>query len=92
MCMPRGNPKKPTIIRLDPALIAEFRSVAGTDANFSAAVAEGLRWWIDRYKRRQRAQADPLAKYPTPPTASALKARKGEAALRTKHRAHPRGE
>jgi len=53
--MPRGNPKKPTIIRLDPALIAEFRELAGQEANFSAAVAEGLRWWLTRERRRRRA-------------------------------------
>jgi hypothetical protein len=70
-------PKKPTIIRLDPALIAEFRAVAGVEANFSAAVAEGLRWWIGRYKRRQRAQTD---QYHAPPTARVLKACKRDAA------------
>jgi len=53
--MPRGNPKKPTIIRLDPALIAEFRELAGQEANFSAAVAEGLRWWLTRERRRRHA-------------------------------------
>ena len=56
--MPRGNPKKPTIIRLDPALIAEFRDLAGQGANFSAAVAEGLRWWLTRERRRQHAPPD----------------------------------
>jgi len=67
--MPRGNPKKPTIIRLDPALIAEFRDLAGHEANFSAAVAEGLRWWLTRERRRQHA-----------PPARELKARKKETA------------
>jgi hypothetical protein len=57
--MPRGNPKKPTIIRLDPALIAAFRELAGVDANFSAAVAEGLRLWLARERRRQRAADHP---------------------------------
>lgn len=78
--MPRGNPKKPTIIRLDPLLIAEFRAVAGPRANFSAAVAEGVRWWIDRFKRRQKAQADSLAQHEDPSTARELEARKGEPA------------
>jgi len=70
--MPRGNPKKPTIIRLDPVLIAEFRDLAGQEANFSAAVAEGLRWWLTRERRRQHAAAA------TPVTARKLRARKKE--------------
>ena len=68
--MPRGNPKKPTIIRLDPALISEFRELVGQEANFSAAVAEGLRWWIARERRRQHA----------PPPTRQPKARKKETA------------
>jgi hypothetical protein len=75
--MPRGNLKKLTIIRRDPALIAEFRAVLGTEANFGAAVAKGVRRWTDGYKRRQRAQSDPLAKYLAPPTARELRVHQG---------------
>jgi hypothetical protein len=57
--VPRGNPHKPIIVRLDRALEAEVRDLAGP-RGFSAAVTEGLRWWVARQKRRQR-EADPLA-------------------------------
>lgn len=77
--MPRGNPKKPTIIRLDPALIAEFRAVAGAEANFSAAVDEGIRWWIAREKRR-KPKPDLLARHLAPPPAREIAARKGRTA------------
>jgi hypothetical protein len=49
------------MLRVDPALLAEFRKVAGAAGNFSAAVDEGVRWWITREKRR-RAVASPAAK------------------------------
>jgi hypothetical protein len=48
------------MLRVDPALLAEFREVAGAAGNFSAAVDEGVRWWITREKRR-RAAAKPAA-------------------------------
>jgi hypothetical protein len=51
--MPRGNPKKPTIIRLDPALISEFRVLCGREGNFSAAAVEGLHWCLRSEKRRR---------------------------------------
>jgi hypothetical protein len=49
------------MLRIDPALLAEFREVAGAAGNFSAAVDEGIRWWIAREKRR-RAVVEPSAK------------------------------
>jgi len=59
--MPRGNPKKFTGVRLDPALLAEVQAVAESQAtNVTAAVDEGLRLWLARTKRK----ADLLAKRP----------------------------
>jgi post-segregation antitoxin (ccd killing protein) len=49
--MPRGNPKKPTALRLDPELVAEVR--AYTD-NLSAAIEEALRLWLRRAKADAR--------------------------------------
>ncbi len=72
--MPRGNPKKTIMLRIDPKLMAEFREIAGVSANFSAAVDEGIRWWIAREKRR-RAKSDPQAKHLYPPTAREIAAR-----------------
>ena len=68
--MPRGNPKKTIMLRIDPTLMAEFREIAGATANFSAAVDEGIRWWIAREKRRQvKTGSDHLARHLAPPTA-----------------------
>jgi hypothetical protein len=51
--MPRSRPTKQTItIRVDPMLVAEFRAVGGK--NFSAAIDEGVRLWIDRERRWQK--------------------------------------
>ena len=49
--MPRGNPKRPTALRLDPELVSEVR--AYTD-NLSAAIEEGLRLWLRRAKAEAR--------------------------------------
>jgi hypothetical protein len=51
LSMPRGNPHKQVMLRLDRALEAEVRVLAGP-RGFSAAVTEGLRWWLAREKRR----------------------------------------
>jgi hypothetical protein len=77
--MPRGAPKQTITLRVDPALLAEFRAVAGPASNFSAAVAEGIRWWIAR-ERRKTAKPDPLAKHLAPPTARERAVRGGRAA------------
>ena len=74
--VPRGNPHKPIIVRLDRALEAEARELAGP-RGFSAAVTEGLRWWVARQKRR-RGKGDPLAV--APPTAREIAGRKEPAA------------
>jgi hypothetical protein len=76
--MPRGNPHKPIMIRLDRALEAEARELAGV-RGFSAAVTEGLRWWVARERRRRRGHADSLAKYLAPAAERELKTRKREA-------------
>jgi hypothetical protein len=69
--MPRGNPKQTIMLRLDPQLMAEARELAGP-RGFSAAVTEGLRWWVARQKRK----ADPLVKHLALPTAREVAARK----------------
>jgi hypothetical protein len=56
--MPRGNPKKFTGVRLDPALLAEVQECA---PSLSAAIEEGLRLWLVRERRRQ-AKAPSLAR------------------------------
>jgi hypothetical protein len=47
--MPRGNPKKFTGARLDPALLA---AVQEHTPNLSAAIEQGLRLWLARAKRK----------------------------------------
>ena len=71
--MPRGNPKKVTGVRLDPALLAEVQERA---PNVSAAIEEGLALWLKRERRKDeqgatkaKPKADPLAKRLTPTTA-----------------------
>jgi hypothetical protein len=55
--MPRGNPKKLTAVRLDPALVAEV--LEHTD-NLTAAIEDGLRLWLRRARRRAPAtRAEP---------------------------------
>lgn len=49
--MPRGNPHKQVMLRLDRQLEAEARDLAGP-RGFSAAVTEGLRWWVAHQKRK----------------------------------------
>jgi hypothetical protein len=52
--MPRGNPKRPILIKFDPALVEEARRYT---RNLSAAVHEGLAWWVKRAQRQERAKA-----------------------------------
>jgi hypothetical protein len=74
--MPRGNPKRHAVLRLDPELMDAVRELAGP-GGFTAAVEEGLRWWITKQKRRP-GKTDPLARHLVPPTARELAARKGD--------------
>jgi hypothetical protein len=59
--MPRGNPKKKMILRIDPALAEEVRRHLG-DGYFTTAVEEGLRLWLARAKR-QKPRGEPLARH-----------------------------
>ena len=47
-------PKQTITLRIDPELYGEFRALGGAKANFSAAVDEGIRWWITRERRLQK--------------------------------------
>jgi hypothetical protein len=62
--MPRGNPKRVTAVRLDPALVEDVKRY--TD-DFTVAVEEALALWL-KPARRQRAKPDPLARHFAPPT------------------------
>ena len=49
--MPRGSPKKPYGLRLDPALMEEVRTLT---SNMTQAVEEALRAWL--WKRKNTKQ------------------------------------
>ena len=68
--MPRGNPKKFSGFRLDPALLA---AVQERTTNVTAAVEEGLRLWL-AYERRKAAKVEALARHLAPPTAREIAA------------------
>lgn len=61
--MPYGNPKRPTMMRLDPARVAAVQALG---VPLTQAVEEGLDLWLARAKRR-KAKPDPLAKHLAPP-------------------------
>jgi hypothetical protein len=48
--MPRGNPKRPTTLRLRPGLV---EAVAAYGVPLTQAIEEGLDWWLTRAKRRK---------------------------------------
>ena len=73
--MPRGNPKRKMILRIDPALADEVKRHLG-DGYFTTAVEDGLRWWLARAKRKAKAGVDPLARHLVPPAAREIAARK----------------
>ncbi|MFK4046660.1 type II toxin-antitoxin system CcdA family antitoxin [Roseomonas mucosa] len=52
--MPRGKPKKPTALRLDPDLVAEVRLHA---SDLTATIEEALRQWLKRAKAEARKRA-----------------------------------
>jgi hypothetical protein len=54
-CMPRGNPKRAILIRLDPATIAEVQSYAGP-RNLTSAIEAGLAWWLKQARRKAAAE------------------------------------
>jgi hypothetical protein len=51
--MPRGNPKRIVMHRIDPEL---FRTVQALTTNVTAAIEEGLRLWVARVQRRRRSE------------------------------------
>jgi hypothetical protein len=70
--MPRGNPKRPTQLRLDPARVAAVQALGVT---LTRAIEEGLDLWLAREKRRRKIGADPLTRHLMPPTAREIAAR-----------------
>jgi len=58
--MPRGNPRKMAAFRLDPELVAAVTQMAGP-GKVTAAVEEGLRWWLARQARRLGKAAAPAS-------------------------------
>jgi hypothetical protein len=52
--MPRGNPKRPTTLRLRPGLV---EAVATYGVPLTQAIEEGLDWWLAREKRRKPGSA-----------------------------------
>ena len=72
--MPRGNPKRPTVLRLDPVRI---EAVKAHNVPLTRAIEEGLDLWLARAKRRgAKAVADPLARHLAPLTEREIAARK----------------
>jgi hypothetical protein len=67
--MPHGNPKRLTAFRIDPELLKAVQEMAAVRAtNMTAAVEDGLRWWLAREQRKG-------AKHLAPPTAREVAAR-----------------
>jgi hypothetical protein len=62
--MPRGNPKRPTMLRISPHLIEAARELG---VPLTRMLEEGAELWLARARRKPK--ADPLAKHLTPPTA-----------------------
>lgn len=58
--MPRGNPKKPMSLRLDPELVEAVRSYTG---NLTAAIEDGLRLWLRRVTRADDPHLQPNASH-----------------------------
>jgi hypothetical protein len=73
--MPRGNPKRPTQLRLDPARVATVQALG---VPLTRAIEEGLDLWLAREKRRRKIGADPLTRHLVPPTAREIAARRGD--------------
>jgi hypothetical protein len=75
--MPRGNPKRPTMLRISPHLIEAAREHG---VPLTRMLEEGAELWLARQKRRQRREVDPLAKHLASPTAREIAAQKEPAA------------
>jgi hypothetical protein len=75
--MPRGNPKRPTVLRISPHLIEAAREHG---VALTRMLEEGAELWLARARRKPKAakpEAEPLARHLVPPTAR-------EIAVRTK--------
>jgi hypothetical protein len=73
--MPRGNPKRKVMLRLDPAMIERVKDAGG--GNFTRGVEQAIEAWLKRAERKAR--PDPLAKHLAPSIAREIAAHKGEA-------------
>jgi hypothetical protein len=75
--MPRGNPKRKVMLRLDPGMVERVKLANG--GNFTQAVEAALEAWLKRASRKPR--TDRLAQHLAPPTEQEIPApTKGDAA------------
>ena len=70
--MPRGNPKRKVMLRLDPTMIERVKEASG--GNFTRAIEQAIEAWLKRVERKAKT-GDPLAKYLAPPTSQEIAAR-----------------
>ena len=56
--MPRGNPKRKVMLRLDPSMIERVREASG--GNVTRAVEQAIEAWLKQAGRK--AQTDPTAR------------------------------
>jgi hypothetical protein len=73
--MPRGNPKRKVMLRLDPVTVERVKQAS--DGNFTRAVEQAISEWLKRAERKA-AKPGPPAKYLAPPTERELRVRKGD--------------
>jgi hypothetical protein len=71
--MPRGNPKRKVMLRLDPVMVERVKQAS--DGNFTRTIEQAISEWLKRAERK--AKLDPLAKYLAPPTDREFRVRKG---------------
>ena len=76
--MPRGNPKRKVMLRLDPATIERVKDASG--GNFTRAVEQAIEAWLKQAERKAKAGADPLARHLAQPTDREIAAKKGRTA------------
>jgi hypothetical protein len=67
--MPRGNPKRKVMMRLDPALIERVKEAVG-DGNFTRAVEQAIEAWLKRVGRKPK--PTPLPHPPATPVEHGL--------------------
>lgn len=71
--MPRGNPKRKVMLRLDAVMVERVR--LASDGNFTRVIEHAITEWLKRAERK--AKADQLAKYLAPATEREFRVRKG---------------